>query len=277
MQYVFGQLIPTLSSHAGSSLTFANWQEAGVQTISYNLEELLIKPGLTILKKLAHLTNYITWPGEIVLDATMLTSTKEGIYHIRSVYDGQLIEITVPAVALLINQLKPNKVLLPPGSLKYFDDFWHSISAEIELYLHQDELTDDQKVAGYYIIYTAQPFDNFYINLQRLKHSVYLIGDFDFGAMQTLFKNNYNIQADRPASDAMAGIFYANQEKLNILSQEFQRDYQALAKNCQCQTCLKQLTRAYLHHLLQQTPLLAQRYLIQHNIHYCQNYFINQN
>ncbi|MGQ3888970.1 hypothetical protein ACQUW5_08060 [Legionella sp. CNM-1927-20] len=271
------QYIPLLSSHAGSCLTFENWQNTGIRTIAYQVDELLVKPGLPVLKKLTHLRNYISWPGEIVLNALLSPTNAEGIYQIRSAYDGQLVKISVSELSHLIKKLKPSKVLLPVGSAKYFKEFWQPLLTDLELYLHHEESIDDTLVTGYYCSYTEQPFNYLYKSLQSFKNKLYLIGDFQLQEMQLLLQNNYSVQSNQPAQDGMQGLFYNEEGKINILKQELQQDYQTLKDNCQCQTCKAQLTRAYLHHLLQQTPLLAQRYLIQHNVYYCQNYLINQN
>ncbi|WP_165482658.1 hypothetical protein [Legionella gresilensis] len=271
------QYIPLLSSHAGSCLTFANWQNAGVRTIAYQIDELLVKPGLPVLQKLTQLRNYISWPGQLVLNALLKPSRTEGIYEIRSTYDGQLVQISVSELSKLIKALKPNKVLLPLGSAQYFEQFWQPLLAEIELYLNFEEAKDDISTTGYYCSFKEQPFNYQYNNLPNANNKLYLIGDFQLHEMQLLLQNNYNFQSNQPAEDGMRGVFYNEEEKINILEQEFQQDYLTLKQNCQCQTCSTQLTRAYLHHLLQHTPLLAQRYLIQHNVYYCQNYLINQN
>ena len=42
--------------------------------------------------------------------------------------------------------------------------------------------------------------------------------------------------------------------------------FETIDPECTCPTCSQQFTKAYLHHLLQQTPLLCHRLLIQHNV-----------
>jgi hypothetical protein len=69
-----------------------------------------------------------------------------------------------------------------------------------------------------------------------------------------------------PAIDAFAGRFYALGESLNILDSNFEQDFNPLSSHCNCETCEQGSTRAYLHHLYQHTPLLAQRYLLIHNV-----------
>ncbi len=73
--------------------------------------------------------------------------------------------------------------------------------------------------------------------------------------------------SNQPASLAYQGqVLHQEGEYFSILSDLFKQDYSLLTADCACQTCRSGLTRAYLHHLLQHTPLLAQRYLVLHNV-----------
>ena len=73
--------------------------------------------------------------------------------------------------------------------------------------------------------------------------------------------------SNHPASLAYQGqVLQRAGECFSILSDLFKQDYSLLTADCGCQTCQSGLTRAYLHHLLQHTPLLAQRYLVLHNV-----------
>lgn len=73
--------------------------------------------------------------------------------------------------------------------------------------------------------------------------------------------------SNHPASLAYQGqVLQRESECFSVLSDLFKQDYSFLTADCGCQTCQSGLTRAYLHHLLQHTPLLAQRYLVLHNV-----------
>ncbi|STX29352.1 queuine tRNA-ribosyltransferase [Legionella beliardensis] len=282
MQQRQGTLVPVLTSQAGSCLTFANWQDASVTTIAYQLDALMIKPGVAFLKKLIQLRDYISWPGTIVLNAVLPPANSNGIYLIRSTYDGQLVQLSIQELASLIAELKPNKVLLPLDSLTFFNEFWQTLVTEtdIELYFPQGEPSHlNLDHLNYYGIYKQQSFKDFFNDVQKLDKPMYLLGDFNLAQMQELLENKHTVETNRPALDGMMGLFYSREkdEQLTIIAQEMSMDYQTLDNSCQCKTCSAQLTRAYLHHLLGQTPLLAQRYLVQHNLYFCQNYIINQN
>jgi hypothetical protein len=72
-----------------------------------------------------------------------------------------------------------------------------------------------------------------------------------------------------PAEHAFLGYFYSKQQAQQLITPEYEHDFSVLSEDCDCQSCQSQLTRAYLHHLFQHTPLLAQRYLLIHNARQC--------
>ena len=76
--------------------------------------------------------------------------------------------------------------------------------------------------------------------------------------------------SDKSAQDAHQGIFYDAHHHANILDKQFEKDLSLLDPDCRCETCSQGFTRAYFHHLLQHTPLLAQRFLAAHNVFYSQ-------
>lgn len=90
--------------------------------------------------------------------------------------------------------------------------------------------------------------------------------------MLTEASSNYYI-SDEPASSAIQGFVMQNSNQVfNILDEQFAHDHQPLVNCCECKTCKTGFTRSYLHHLLGHTPLLAQRFLVQHNIWQICNY-----
>ena len=72
-----------------------------------------------------------------------------------------------------------------------------------------------------------------------------------------------------PAEHAFLGCFYANQQIQQLVTPDYEHDFSVLSENCDCESCQSQFTKAYLHHLFQHTPLLAQRYLLIHNARQC--------
>jgi len=203
--------VPNISTPAGSTLTFANWEAAGVRSIAICLAELIMKPGLSYLMHLGSIRKYYRWEHEIILNASRLVSNQEGIFQIRSSYDGSLIELSPATFFSLVSSLQPNKINLP------FDN---------SHYPHEiNKLT----LQGIEIL--AQPIDS-----------------------------------DAPAKAGMQGQVCAEEGLINILDASMAMDFNPISNHCACKTCQQPFSRAYLHHLLQNTPLLAQRFLIQHNV-----------
>lgn len=264
-----GQLIPILSSKAGSCLTIANWQATGVHTISYYVEDLLIKPGLPLLNQVNNFNEYLPWPGELVFNAHSLVQRSNGNYTLRSAYDGQVIAITVQALAALIAKLQPNKVILPIGSLGFFEQYWRPLTSTMTLYLHEDE-AKSIKFEHYYCHYNQQQELNDFLNYHQ-DQSLYLMGEFNLSQAQELLRKGYSFESNRAVLDALSGLVYSYAGMFNLLEGKRSTAHQLIENDCSCPTCHQRFTQAYLHHLLQHTPLLAQRYLVQHNVTFCLN------
>jgi queuine tRNA-ribosyltransferase len=76
---------------------------------------------------------------------------------------------------------------------------------------------------------------------------------------------DYNI-SNQVALDTMSGRVYQGKELYSILDPQYEMNFSPLALDCDCQACQQGVTRAYIHHLLPHTPLLAQRYVMMHNM-----------
>ena len=268
-------LVPVLSTQAGSCLTLANWEAAGVTSVSFNLIDLLMKPGLAVLNKLYDIRDYYKWPYKIILNAMLPAPDREDVYSFRSHYDGSLIRIDTRSLFALIGSLKPDAVMLPKGSAASFEQFRTLLPAELALYFHSEDTVFDAgfKTYQYRVFESGHSFSLFLDSLKRDNKADYLTGDFDFQQLKQIAGfGKYLIETDIPAKDGEAGVVYSEEGAFNILDSSMTNDSRSIDQSCQCQTCRQLFTRAYLHHLLQQTPLLAQRYLVQHNIWTCQNY-----
>lgn len=73
--------------------------------------------------------------------------------------------------------------------------------------------------------------------------------------------------SDSLAHQSYHGYFVGQGALHSILDSCYEMDFQLLEKDCQCESCQQGFTRAYLHHLFQHTPMLAQRYLMMHNMY----------
>lgn len=69
-----------------------------------------------------------------------------------------------------------------------------------------------------------------------------------------------------PAADAVKGLVYVGKSIIDLHDIAEERPFNVIDDVCPCPTCQANLTTKYLDYLLTSTPLLAQRYLIQHNI-----------
>jgi queuine tRNA-ribosyltransferase len=97
--------------------------------------------------------------------------------------------------------------------------------------------------------------------------------DGDFTVCVQIRGNQHWYISNQPAKLGYGGQFYTEDLICNIFEQSFEKDLGALSKNCDCDSCKQGFTRAYLHHLMTHTPLLAQRYIILHNMRQTQHAF----
>lgn len=261
------QFIPLLSSEAGSCLTMDNWEAVGVTRVSYRLDDLLMKPGLAVLQSMGDIHYYLAWTNEIVINASFLSMTSTGDYIIRSHYDGSLTRLSLEELVALIGTLNADVVLLPPGSANVYQQYWQGLSSTSQLYFYE-------RIAGHpYQYVNIEPHATFPLSADVSDgREIYLQGDVTVSQLAQLsHQKKYWLESNKPANDAIEGILYSEGCSFQLLDDRYHNDHKVIDKHCSCPTCSQQLTRAYLHHLLQQTPLLAQRYLIQHNVDYFQH------
>ncbi|MCP0912994.1 queuine tRNA-ribosyltransferase family protein [Legionella sp. 27cVA30] len=263
-------MIPILTTAAGNSLTAANWQEIGIKTVSYSLASLLYKPGYRLLRELSALGEYTGWQGEFVLNA-ILPPAKEGLFNLRSPYDGSHVRISVQELFDLINHLRPKFVLLPAGMKATGIDILKILHGHIvPLFPITDLPQNDDREFGVYAVQedVNKPFPDFSAHKNKLR---YIAGELDFASIASLKHAVDLIESDHPAADAFAGRVYDSSGPFLLTDSRYALDFAPISKDCCCPTCKSKYTRAYLHHLFAHTPLLCQRFLLQHNV-----FFINQ-
>jgi queuine tRNA-ribosyltransferase len=208
--------VPILTTQAGSCLTMQNWQQAGVNALACELDSLIVKPGISVLKTFTNLRSYLAWPGTIFLYVNLQVSGPHATYLIRSPYDGQKIQLMQAELFALIMHLQPDYVVF-----------------SVDMY----------SVAEMFMQYAAvfpTPVN------QAILHAM----------------------SNKPADDAFHGLIYSHDEVFSLLAPASQYSFVPLDRCCSCAICSAGYTRAYLHHLLQHTPLLARRLLILHNIYF---------
>jgi queuine tRNA-ribosyltransferase len=106
------------------------------------------------------------------------------------------------------------------------------------------------------------------VMVQLKPHGVILPAGFDAAGHGLPDMTGLFMASDQPARDACDGIVYGKNGNIDIKATECRLDFRMIDETCQCPTCHQSFTRAYLHHLLEHTPLLCQRLLIQHNVHF---------
>lgn len=264
--------IPVLNSEAGLCLTQENWQEVKISAASYSLEQLLYKPGRDVLEKISDLADYLVCPGMIVINAMSLIMNKDKIYILKSPYDGGKVQFTAKELIDLIQHLKPDAVLLPQNIMRDVPKIWDDWNDAIVPFLHVEDIEKQQihKTHGVYFNFLNE------IDWEHLDKwsqvSRYIIGRFDSELILKLKSKGIEfIETDEPAQAAFQGRVYSREGSVDLTDSKAQMQFEMIDSECVCPTCSQQFTRAYLHHLLQHTPLLCQRLLIQHNASYIQN------
>jgi queuine tRNA-ribosyltransferase len=268
--------VPSLSTNAGQCLTLADWDNAQATILSYQLDKLLMKPGIEILQQISTLRHYFPWSNHWVLNACFLNCDTIGNYYCRSIYDGTLIKLSVKLLVDII--INPDHVLLPVGSSRYFQEFWQQLPGDIHFYFSLADdfstINDSKKsIIKYYL--TTDMWPSIVQIVKSYPQVVFILSEINLITLHKIFTSLRSdvqpifIESNKPADDGMKGIIYKGHALVNLLDKALSNCHQILDNTCQCQTCCQQLTYAYLHHLLQHTPLLAQRFLIQHNIYQC--------
>lgn len=277
MKYDNLGIIPVLTTPAGSCVTEANWHEAGVRAVSFYLTALLMKPGLDFLKTLPNLATYVGWQGTSILNSSLLSIATDGRYALRSDYDGARSHYSVEDILTLIANLQPNIVILPEGMLQKSEKTWEALPDTLFPFVPVIDLakcSDSVRPYGVYISYDESATSPSVLlqQIERYKDiPCYIAGDLNLPLMLDLVKKGIKfIESDIPASDACMGNVYSNNGLISLPTNDCVMQFEVIDKNCKCPVCNQNFTQAYLHHLLEHTPLLCQRYLVQHNVHYCQ-------
>jgi queuine tRNA-ribosyltransferase len=253
--------VPVLSSNAGSCLTPDNWQEVNTTNACWHLDSLLLKPGLDILKKITDLKQYLVWSGHLTINAVSLKENSAGVFSLRSTYDGSKIHFNFADFMELIQQLRPDAVLLPEQSVQNHPDWWMTWPDDVYPYISWRDADAVSPMRPYGIYSEAKDmFD---------KPPHYIFGNMSPERVRGLCAEGMRfIETNEPAEMAFWGKVYSSSGIIDITDAKYELDFEPIDNQCSCPTCIQSFTKAYLHHLLQHTPLLCQRLLIQHNIYY---------
>lgn len=258
------QFVPVLSTNAGLCLTAANWQEVGVKTAAYSLDALLLKPGLELLLQITDLKAYLGWSGSLVLNAKDFVLNKKGVYSFTSPFDGSKVLLTPQALIELVSHLKPDAVILPPQLLHDYPELWTHWESSVFPYVFVEELKTQtlQRPHGVYFTTPCIEAIKPWSSIKR-----YVSSAIELESIQALADAGVDyIESNQPANWAMEGFVYEGLGLLDLKETRCEMQFEIIDPDCSCPTCSQQLTKAYLHHLLLNTPLLCQRFLIQHNV-----------
>ena len=80
------QYTPYLTDLSGQILTSENWQQIGIHTACVELEALLIKPSITVLKQITSLHAYLNWHGALIV---YVPKGYGDTLTVKSSFDGQ--------------------------------------------------------------------------------------------------------------------------------------------------------------------------------------------
>lgn len=272
--------VPPIDTKAGACLTAANWQEVGVSALSCFLEPLLFKPGMSLLKQLKGLSPYMGWSQTFVIKGSV-NSLKEGPYSLRSPYDGSILRLELPEYMQVINQLAPDYFVIPEAMGDLYPVLEALLSEDVFPLIAASARHEIswQRAFGVYFtpaMFAASPMSpseqrNTYKNDDKNKPFAW-IGEADSATLKELIRQGAIFaESERPLKDAYDGWLYTAKGTVNLTAPAMANQFSVIDASCACPTCEQEFTCAYLHHLLQHTPLLCHRYLIQHNVYQVQH------
>lgn len=260
-------MVPVLTTEGGLCLTMANWQEAHVGMASCHLDALLMKPGLDILFRQQSLASYFGSPMPLALNAHTLFRRPDCLFEVRSLYDGRTTRITLETLFDLIVTLAPTAVILPKDLGALDMARFESLPETIMPFIHASTLNRSHGVC----FAQDDPVERLgALRRHRIEYPdkpCYMTGEVHLSLMFECFEQGASfVETDKPAYDGDHGIAYGHEGEMDISSADFAHQYTPLDERCSCHTCSHHLTKAYLHHLWHHTPLLCQRFLVQHNV-----------
>ncbi|MBA4696534.1 MAG: hypothetical protein H2069_03965 [Legionella sp.] len=236
--------VPYITSICGGCLTAENWANVGIETVACSLQALLTRPGYEFLKELLSLKKYFGWSGKLIVDGRLPHKLTPAIYTWTSPYDGKKIQFSADKCLALINCLEFDFLILPENI--------QTTSSEV---INTDKqilsnLADCRALKNVLPFLTADCINESFWNPVESSLSSEKAG--------------YWI-TDFPAEQALLGCVYSADGLIDLSAAEMAEQFSPIAPDCTCPTCMLGATRAYLHYLLQSTPLLCHRLLIQHN------------
>ena len=234
---------------------------------------LLVKPGYELLKQIPDFGQYMGWTGTIIINASKLVANKEGLFILRLPFDGSKLQLTYVQLIEIIQHIKPKAVILPPQILQQFPKLWDKWNAAIIPFFEAEDLSKQELVHTHGVYFNLDGSLYSDLDIEKIKNwshlPRYITGSVSLDLMQHLNNEGIEwIESDEPAAAAMQGIVFSKKAMINLIYPATEMQFETIDPQCTCPTCAQQFTQAYLHHLFLHTPLLCQRFLIQHNVFY---------
>lgn len=101
-------IIPIINSKEGLCLSSANWDEIGITELCCNVKKLLFKPGIAFFNKNFNLHKFFGFYGKIYLDISDLKINKDGLIHLKSLFDGSKIRLNTHELLDSIVKMAPD-------------------------------------------------------------------------------------------------------------------------------------------------------------------------
>jgi len=264
MNNVTSHHVLPLNTKASTYLTAANCQEANVAFVSCYLSDLLIKPGIALLQQLGELATYLGFKSGVILNASLPALNANGLYVLRSPYDGTTHAYPLMDVWRIILHLQPEMVILPQGLLAHEPRLLQDLPDTVLPFvpINEIELVRSSRAYGIYVALLG--------NVEFVQDVPYYVaGDLSLSQICSLAKLSVDyIESDLAVRTACLGNVFVAQGTISLLDSNMASEALPIDVNCSCPTCLAPFTRAYLAHLFVHTPLLCIRLLIQHNLYY---------
>lgn len=251
------QYVPHVTTSVGSCLTQDNWHDLGIHVGLCDFANIVIKPGIDFWKQGVSLKSYLGWDRILVLDASQMRLNDHSQFVLRSPFDGTRIKLNIADFWDLVRQLQPDALLMPadlPGRpMGTIRLLFPGPPMESDTYMRESDVPSFRN-------------SDQHPNVKR-----FLAAN---DALFFMHQGKLLYASDQPARDASQGMMYQEEGILDINAPEYRMDCNLLESKCMCPTCQQSFTRAYLHHLLQSTPLLCHRLLLMHNAYWISQHLL---
>lgn len=259
------KLILPFSSKETLFLNEKESRDAGVETVSYQLGALLAR---TKSSDIDSIRPQVRMQKKPVLNAVLSAPFKmnQGTISFKSHIDGRRLSFSLRD--LLALQSLFAHILIPYALLD------ESIQGDSLFRLVPiDKIEAFSQIPNIAVLYEENVREDIFIYLTGLggrkgSSKIMVVGDMSLKTVCDLSALGVDyIETASPLKGVKKGILQTDTGEIDIHDKSYRQDHKPLSSECACYTCLHH-TRAYLHHLLGFTPLLAMKLLAMHNVYY---------